>query len=222
MASLLVRPGTSDAKAIQEVWERNTYEKPRLGFVIEPGELWLDAGANVGAFGALVVARGGQVRCIEPNADNAALVRRNVLQAEVVESALTLAGGPVTLHTNTAPLALRRHSICRARRKSSPVVVRGVSWGDAIAACVGAKLNIEGAEIDLLSSNPPLGTLQKLVFEWSFDVCNEVNRLRRVVRWLEGEFSNVRVSRKLVGDVWQWYPPNCFVWGWTRVKQATP
>lgn len=215
-ADLFYRTGTSDRKAIQEVWERNTYEKPRKGFSIERGEAWIDGGANIGAFSRLVLESGATCKAYEPDRLNYSLLSRNCSEAELVDKCITLHGGAVTLNVQQKPLQQRRHSIVFARRGATAVSVNSDKFSDAIESCDGCKLNIEGAEVEILRSRPSLGGLRKLVFEWSFDVEPKVDVLRGVLEWLSTEFVYVTTSRRVAGDVWKWYPPNVFVHCWGR------
>lgn len=213
----MFRAGTSDRKAIEEVWDRGTYEKPRLGFTVQSGERWIDGGANVGGFSRLVLESGGSVTAYEPEPGNFSLLERNAVGAVCERKCLTLGGGDVRLNVQAKPLQQRRHSIRFARRGSVPLIVPSVAFEDAIVGHDGCKLNIEGEEIAILSSRPSLGGLQKLVFEWSFDVDDRCETLRGVLEWLHGSFANVRTSRTIVGDRWVWYPPNVFCFAWGRL-----
>jgi predicted RNA methylase len=71
-----IREGTSDYSSISEVAERRAYFTGY--FKPEPGEHWLDAGANIGAFAVVAAAAGAQVTSYEPAPDNAELARRNL------------------------------------------------------------------------------------------------------------------------------------------------
>ncbi len=227
----VIRRDTSDVKAIEEVIERNSYQRPRLGFIVEAGERWLDAGANVGAFAVLVHAIGGAPVCaVEADKANSLLAASNIDRngagdvcevrcAAVVPDAYEATTVP--LHTNTAPLALRRHSILRARRESSPVDVPARRISDLIVehGVEAVKLNIEGVELDILAGpdrwDPP-PSVSKLVLEWSFDVDPSIARLRLAVDRLQDRFPRVVLSKRIDWEAkrWAFYPPNLFIFAW--------
>lgn len=221
-----VRPGTSDVKAVEEVWSKNAYRKARLGFTIGPGQRWIDGGANVGAFASLVHHLGGVcVAAVEAEATNAAIARTNieanggdpsvVLHAAIVRPSHP--GPTVPLFVNTAPLALRRHSIAKARRDATTVDVTALRI-DGLVEGTGAdsvKLNIEGEEIPLLAEWTPPTRVRRLVAEWSFDVDNRLATLASVVARLGERFDRVHLSKRMPpGDVWPFYPPNVYLFAW--------
>jgi len=207
-----VRPETSDWKAVREVWERNAYL--RHGVQPEPGQVWVDGGACVGAFADLAARAGAVVIAYEPEPTNAALAMGNlrrhdgrvaIRQAALVAPALA---GTATLHVNSAPLALRRHSVVKARRASTPLEVEAVDLEAALAVADGAKLNIEGAEIEALTTWTPPERLTHLAVEWSFDVDPRIAVLDAACARLEAAGFTVHRSRKTDGlAAW---PPNYF------------
>jgi FkbM family methyltransferase len=214
-AEFVVRSGTSDRKSLEETWDRGSYEKPRLGFVVGT-EKWLDGGANIGGFSRLVLESGGSVIAYEPEPNNFAQLQRNAKLAICRQACLGLSSGEIALNVQPKGLQQRRHSAVFARRGSVQLLVPQHSVDSVFREVDAAKLNIEGSEIAILSSYPNLHGLQKLVCEWSFDVDNKISTLKYVLEWLETQFVNVRTSRKIVGEVWAWYPPNVFVYAWGR------
>lgn len=215
-----VRPETSDWKAIREVWERNAYV--RRGIAPGPGEMWLDGGANMGAFADLAARCGADVIAYEAEPTNADLAALNtagrsveVRQAALVCDALE---GSATLHVNSTPLGLRRHSLVKARRSSVPLTVPAHSATRVIAesGVVGAKLNIEGAEIALLSTWTPPACLRALAVEWSFDVDPSIAVLTATLARLEAAGFQVSTSRKVPEGIaaWppEWFPPQLYIY----------
>lgn len=215
----VVRPETSDWKAIREVWERNAYLKQ--GIAPHRSETWLDAGANVGAFARLVAELGATAIAVEADGTNAGLTALNtprgrvqVLAGAVVEPGFV--GDRVGLNVNTAPMALRRHSIMRARRESSVVSVEALRI-DELVRCYsidGVKLNIEGAEIPILTTWTPPASVRALVAEWSFDVDARLATLREALDRLEARYQHVTLSRKIdwTLETFPWYPPQVYIY----------
>lgn len=225
--SFWARPETSDRKAIEEVWDRDTYRRPRLGFTIDPGDRWVDAGSNVGAFACLAVYLGAdEVLAIEADATNADITEANLAlfgahNADVIRAAVIHDAAPdttVTLWTNPAPMALRRHSAYTQHADAVGVQVPTVN--PAVLTDNGFdcwKLNIEGAEIPILLEHD-LSKVNKLVAEWSFDVAPEVGTAQAALKKLRGEFDHVASGRNLDGypptERYEWWPPNMFVHAW--------
>lgn len=217
-----IRPDTSDWKACREVWERNAYA--RHGLMPRPGQTWLDAGSNVGAFADLAARAGASVVAYEPEPTNAELVSLNTAgrPVELVRAALMADedchDGAVVLHVNSTPLGLRRHSTIKARRASTPVTVAAHGIGAVMDRHRphGAKLNIEGAEIRALQTWTPPQFLHELVFEWSFDVDARLAVLAQVLTRLEARYPHVAVSRRIPWNLEAWppnyFPPQCYVY----------
>lgn len=214
----------SDRKAIAECVDRNTYQKPRLGFRVEPGEDWVDCGANVGGFSCLVNALGANlVAAYEPFGPNLVQCHGNLrlngwdptvaTGYAVVRD--TFQGGVAHLNIQPKPIQQRRHSMHFARKGAYTTDVPVIRFSEiAQDRCV--KMNIEGEEIGILQDlQEPLPL--KIVTEWSFDVEDRLQVLRDVLAKLEGWYTHVRVSRTLPDqDRWTYYPPNCFIYAWGR------
>ncbi|NBT33588.1 MAG: FkbM family methyltransferase, partial [Rhodobacteraceae bacterium] len=88
-----VRPNTTDKTAAIEVIKSHVYDR---GIVtIEPCDVWLDAGANIGSFSVLAASKGASVVAIEPHPENVSMLKQNVSgrSVEVIEAAVAVAGG---------------------------------------------------------------------------------------------------------------------------------
>lgn len=204
-----VRPDTSDLSAIREVAERRAYFT--RAFKPEPGERWLDAGANIGAFAVVAAAAGAEVTAYEPAPDNADLARRNLrengLQARVLEKAVALSGGIAHLGLTRSHW---RHSLLHTDREGYAVPV--VAFADAIAGCDAAKLDVEGAELAILAEAPDFGELRKLVLEWHFDHEPRTDVYLAALDRLREHFSEVKGRKVPAGINYDWYPPAGLVW----------
>jgi FkbM family methyltransferase len=223
-----IRPDTSDVKAVEEVWSKNAYRRMKDNFYPKPGEEWFDLGSNIGAFAVMAHLLGASVLPVEADGTNVALVDTNLAQnhcqakclhAAVVDDDYT--AHSVGLHTNTAPLALRRHSIARARKESSVVDVPAVRFADLLARhpqAVGIKMNIEGAEIPILQSWRKNTTIKYLVAEWSFDVAPELTALKIAVDSLTDSFDRIHLSKRIDWTLptFPFYPPNLYIFAWNK------
>lgn len=205
-----LREGTSDWSSIREVAVQRAYFTH--AFKPEPGERWLDAGANIGAFACVAAAAGAEVVAYEPWPEAAELARANLrlndLQARVLEKAVGLEGGRGRLGLSRSEW---RHSLLNTGGKGYAVPV--VAFADAIAGCDAAKLDIEGAERAILEA-AELGSLRKLVFEWHFDHWPPTDIYLAVLDRLRQEFPEVRARKVPAGIDYRWFPPAAIVRCW--------
>jgi FkbM family methyltransferase len=202
------RAGTSDATAVDEVAVRRTYWT--RAFHVEAGERWLDAGANIGAFAVPAVAAGAEVVCYEPWPESADLIRRNLrengLKARVIEKAVALDAGVGRLGIAKS---VWRHSLLRTKGPGCAVQV--VAFADAIAGMDAAKLDIEGAEIELLRRVNDFGSLRKLVFEWHFDYERATDVYLATLDRLREHWTEVTGRKVKPGIDYVWFPPSAVV-----------
>ena len=219
-----VREDSTDTKAIEGVWSKDCYRMHRDGFQPKPGEMWLDVGSNVGAFGALAHYFGAEVVAVEPEKDNAAMTATNLElngndNAQVLEAAVVpneFRGEKVILHT--LPDNQRRHSIAREGRDTVAVEVQAVKI-DSIVDQIrpdGVKISIEGAEIQLLQSweIPPF--VHYVVVEWNFKMDNRLHTLARGFERLAARFRKVDMSKQInfTKPTYDLFPANVHLYGW--------
>lgn len=72
------RPNTTDDKVVDEVLVGHAYQNRTAGMVLEKSDVWLDLGGNIGTFALFALSVGGRCVSVEPEAENAALLRRNL------------------------------------------------------------------------------------------------------------------------------------------------
>lgn len=214
-----VRPGTSDIKAVEEVWKKNSYQ--RKAFQIGGGAKWLDLGANVGAFSVYAGAMGNEVMSFEAEPENAKRVVTNMtmngLQAKVRHAAIVddrYDKDHITFYVSSRPMALRRHSVYEPKKDFTKIQVPVVRWSQLpFDQYPNVKMNIEGCEIALLEHAEHFKGLQKLVFEYSWDKDPSIPRFNRIIEKLQRHFKEVTYNKRIPpGDVWPYYPPNIFVY----------
>lgn len=174
-------------------------------FGVDPGERWLDVGANIGLFAISTLAEGAaSVTCVEAEKENIARMRANLRlngggprRARVVRA---LVRGSTKKAANVLLLSRKttRHSVLsvpeavhdgKTQKVSSVTTLRQLlrDWpSDAV------KLNIEGAEREVLLGMAAKSwgpSVKKLVAEYSFDVFprrrdyDEVLRHLRATGW---------------------------------------
>lgn len=218
-AKFLVRPETSDVKAVLEVWKKNSYQ--RKSFQISSGECWIDLGSNIGAFSVYAGSKGGRVLAFEADEFNAHATQENMdlnaINGRVIRAAImpdTYVGETVTFYVNSRPMALRRHSIYAPKKDFVEIQVPVVRWGQLPFAdydCV--KMNIEGAELELLESATSFQGVRKLVLEYSWDKDPSIARFQAIIAKLKQHFAYVDYNKTLPpGPKWIHYPPNIFVY----------
>ncbi len=228
---LRIRPDTSDIKAARDVLERNTYQRTRGGFCFEPGDRWLDGGANIGAFtvqalhhdAALVVA-------VEPVVDHLEVLAINVA-VEVVEGTATILQGAVTPPGHTDPVSVYerldprhqwRSSTARMTHQATTTYRTKAYPIDTLVAdfdldCV--KLDIEDAERDVLRLWEPGPGVRKIVFEWGWEVEKRIAPLRAWMDRMEAAGWDTAASTPKAireNELWldNWLPPMTMVFAW--------
>lgn len=213
----VVRPGSSDEKAIAEVVGKGSYEKK--DFRIEPGERWLDLGGNVGAFAVLAASRGANVVTYEPDPTNVALIRKNLALNNlpaIVQAKAVVHDDRVAATLNLWPNGQSwRNSLCRNKKGTIPLTVFCENFFKVAQPEDCVKMDIEGAEIALLEAWPEGFRVKKLVFEYSFDVDKSTARLRSILSKLRPAFQTVRYSSQIDRiESWDFFPPctmvHCF------------
>lgn len=199
-----LRENTSDYKAIQEVLIKGAYE--RQYFQIEAGERWLDLGANVGAFSCLVLSRGATVIPVEPEPENAQLaqlnINRNGFDARVRCVAVTHdrdTRSKATFYLSNTDYAQWRHSLSNIggkRRKAIEVSL--VPFSQLLDGVDGVKLDVEGAEIEILENVQSFQNVRKLCFEYHFDVDSLVARYNAINNRLGDFFDEIRAPKRKI------------------------
>lgn len=208
------RTGTSDEKSVKEVVMRNGYA--RRDFRPGPDQQWIDLGCNVGAFSVWAASLGAEVTAYEPDPDSCEMIEHNLalngLSREVKVHQKAVVGDDrkkATLHRNTARGNVWRNSIERPWRGGTDIEVPCVSIDKIWKKNKFVKMDIEGSEMGILEGVGSRVKLQGLVFEWSFDVDNSLQRFRDVITNLETMYSKVTNNTVPDGDIWEaaWFPP---------------
>ena len=212
-----VRPGTTDDKVIDEVLVRNHYQNRAAGVGVDADDVWLDLGGNIGTFALLALSAGGRVVSVEPEPENAAMLRANLAANfatghAVVEAGVGLRAGRGALRVCNGSYNKYRHSFhdmrhwnaargeWRAARPREVVrvpVVTLASLLDRYPGINAIKMDIEGSEIPLLESLDArtCAPIRKLVFEYTFDVDPSIPRFLAITDRLRRFFSTVHHNK---------------------------
>lgn len=204
------REGFSDLKTFDEVIGRNIYEKKE--FKIEPSDFWLDCGGNVGAFSLLVLSKGARIEIYEPDPFNCKLIEKNLklnnFDANIHQKAL--------VHDQTKECFLfignnnqvwRNSIVKKWNNKGIKVACENFSKIQNKFDC--CKMDIEGAEMPILENIET--NFKKMVFEWSFDIDPNIDRLRKALKLQRKNYSFYK-GTSIIDDskniIWQksWFP----------------
>jgi FkbM family methyltransferase len=208
----LVRPDSSDIKAIKEVVAKNSYEKH--GIVLRPGERWIDLGANIGAFAVLAASKGCLVTAYEPDPVSCRLTQENLrlngLTADVINAAITTSNEKqVPFYVNSARKNFWRNSLVKPWRGGKIIRVETRNFAECLQDGAHIKMDIEGSEFPILE-NLNFEMVGDLVFEWSFDIDTSIRRFQNVIAKLQTRYKRVTYSRfDETYEHWQpaWFPP---------------
>ena len=216
-AKFSVRVGTSDEAVITD---KNGDTKRTLKLV-KPGDIWLDLGAYIGTFCIPALLKGVRVIAYEPNPESRkallANLKLNDLTCEVFpEAVVAKTFGPMITLNFTEKNSARCSSGRKWKRNNLEISVPTISFREALSrtdkmACV--KMNIEGAEIEILEAIDTSLNLRRCVFNYHFDVDPKIKRLEAILEHLKTQNYTVQKPTKLPDhETWKWFPAS--IWGW--------
>jgi FkbM family methyltransferase len=222
---LHIRKNTTDATVIKEVLTTTgTYQNRNVPLVIEPTDVWLDLGANIGTFSLLVLSRGARVVAVEPEPDNIELLTMNLAANfdagyEIVPKAVWTDSRRVNFFLCRTPYNKYRHSL-HMKYKRQSIDVQAIALAELLEShpdINAIKMDVEGSEMALLESitKQQVQNVNKLVFEYSFDVDTSIKRFKNIIAHLETLFDTVK--HQGVPDIERWdmktmYPACRQVW----------
>lgn len=212
------RDNTTDVKVIKEVLIDNVYQKRRIGFLIDKNDIWLDLGANIGTFSLFVLSMGGKTIAVEPELENLQLLKNNLQQFsksnyKILPIGVGLNNGKSKLYLCQGDYNKYRHSMIPKRGRdfveisinSLPTILNNYPSINAI------KMDIEGIEIELLEHIPLkyFENINKLVFEYSFDIDRSIPRFLEIINRLKTVFSVVYYTKVKDNQMEYNYFPAC-------------
>ena len=170
-----------DIQSIREVLLEDTY---RLPFELESVKTVVDLGANIGLWSLWASKTCGfaQVIAVEPDPENAKLVKKNFtdnrISGEVLEAAIGASTGSVVFQKQKES-NLGRVAASGTAGGCQTVEVAQVSMNDVLGglpadACIDlVKMDVEGAEQSVLAAETSwLARVRALVIEWHPDRCD--------------------------------------------------
>jgi len=179
--TLALRGCTSDMPIADEMFVTRTYD--RALDLIGPDSNVIDIGAQSGMFSVAAASRGARVFCCEPFRPNLPQIKRNA-ELNGVADRITVSEVAVAGKPGEAELLYREHdtggsTLYQAvhrewdgdpsvqKAKVDVVTLADVFTSARIDRCDCLKLDCEGAEYDILLSNPPeLGRIGAIILEY--------------------------------------------------------
>jgi FkbM family methyltransferase len=217
------REGFSDLKTFEEVIGRDVYQKK--GMKIEHSERWMDCGGNVGSFALLACSKGARVTVYEPDPFNCEMIKKNLalngFEATVKQVAL--------VHNDTKEIILFignngnvwRNSIVK-QWNNKGIKVPCLNFDAEAKGFDFCKMDIEGAEMLILENTKKI--FKKLVYEWSFDIDDNLQRFWSIIEKQQKQYSdfkdvgNTGKFKSRDYDTWQksWFPACTNVFAFNR------
>jgi len=155
---------------------RETYDQGQYDWCeFRPDDRWLDVGAHIGVFCVLAAPHVAYIDAYEPEPGNYAALLHN-LELNGIENVtphnLALVGNDdkerlfwVDWGRNQA-----RHSFIRARESMGATTVKCAPFTEALRGMDGLKLDVEGAEWELLHALEDWGKVRQAVVEFHPEV----------------------------------------------------
>lgn len=169
---------------------------------IQPGDRVMDCGLYIGTFTSACMEQGaGNARCYEAAPKNAALAKGNLARygdaVQIVEAALTASDAMEVVLTMSGFSGA--NSILPSVNRSKSIRVKAVNFRQQLLAFDPhvVKLDVEGAEYDLLDSLQP-GDLARVrcLFVEFHPIDQRDDRIRKVSEFIQAEGFAIE-SRKL-------------------------
>lgn len=213
------RPGTTDEKVIDEVLRRNVYERKKMEFHLNQAPVWLDLGANIGTFSLKATTSGCRVVAYEPEPENFNILVENTrgLSVTPVKAAIVASSDKSTqpLYLCKGDYNKYRHTLTKIRGRLT-IDVDVHIFKDVLDQFRpnGVKMDIEGAEIDILDSMTTWPThVTHLVFEYSFDRDRSITRFKKIIDQLKENFTHVHHPKMDWNrEKYDFYPPAVIVY----------
>lgn len=191
------RRKTSDLDTIVEVLINEGYANEKLAFDVEPNEVWLDLGANIGAFALYCKRKGAVAHCFEMDHDCFLILKRNVPDFHCVEGAVVARSDTETIpyYVSKNPLNQWRGTVVHTDRSKMEDEARHrakvlLAPGCFASAYDGVKMDIEGAEMDILDQWA-LPKCNKLVLEYHTCIDSSMENLKRRLNEVRKYFRDV-------------------------------
>lgn len=209
--------GNADARVVDEVVVNKAYEKPRLGFMLRPEEVWFDLGANIGAFSVWASKkRRAHMVAVEPVAQNVALLQQNIklntANVKIIHGAIGARNGEMQIKYSEKTPA--RSGVFASSGEVSTVPVYSINELICQYKPAGIKMDIEGGEFDILDSGIDLTGIRAMALEYHFRFDKNCHAARRRIAALEKHFTHHSIHKHVHSlDRWvAWQDTTMFFW----------
>lgn len=194
--NVLLREGTLDDYIAKECLSSGTYSS-RIS--LDKSDIWLDAGGNIGMFSLLVFDKVSQVISFEPDNENFNLMlenfnRNNVNNVVAFEAALVGDDKESLSFYINVKKNKGTHTVLKKRGRQEVIV--SAKNIDRVIDEFGVnkiKMDIEGAEYDILKQMKNLPKIKEIVLEYHFSILNDKDKskYKEVLSILKSNFKNV-------------------------------
>ena len=214
---MLVREGTSDMQAVDEVFVKHNYR--RRGFFVAAGEQWLDMGGHIGSFSVWAARQGARVVAFEPDPDHYEMLLKNTkgLFVEAHNFGLGVSDETLRFFRNSAKGKTWRNTFKKEWRGGEEITAQIRHYAPFIWDDVSIKMDIEGYELEILRDMLKTGAIKKvkkLVFEYTFDINTKVSDFMEIIHGLRQYFDVEGVTENFLTKLQQhehypqsWFPP---------------
>lgn len=217
--SFVVRADTSDEKGLKEVIIKKGYQ--RRDFDVLPNEKWLDIGGSIGAFSQYALSKGAFVKAFEPEKGSYDLLVMNTQgfdgKIECYNFGLSDKDETKTLFVNSAKGNFWRSSTVKNWRNSVKQIIELKNIELFIEDGINLKIDCEGAELPIFNKLFQTGLINKInkvVFEWSFDIIPETIHFKNTIDQLRKTHKILNLTeerqKKITENVLypkNWFPP---------------
>ena len=210
----------TEKNLVKEIWNKKTLSRPSV-LSIEPGECWLDIGANIGVWTVYALKHGARVVAVEPSKSNIELARENVARNGgnkrvkfIRKAVVSKSSGRTDLYV--APRSERKNTtnpdLKMDLNRYTKTAVPAISYTKLFKQyprCRNVKINTFGSETDIIRPNY-LKHIKKLILSYNFKSNQSIPDYRRAVKLIKKHFPFVSAP-KLKGSVHTFFPHSVII-----------
>jgi FkbM family methyltransferase len=197
------RPNSSDEAVLIEVIEKKSYRRvKRIDFDVEPGEVWLDLGANIGAFSLYCLIKGAKTTvAYEPDLDCFKILEKNLPDCKLHRSLVTCyKDKQFEMFVIDNGKMFSRNTIYDRYNTSYKNTCPNTFISNIKRKFHGCKMDIEGSEIPILLDNR-IPNCEKLCLEYHLSIDQSWKKLDKCIKVLKKNFDEVIVPNDLLSIV---------------------